>query len=442
MYSIADKIAQFELRKSSEGGNLNTDETVKMSNIKTQRSRVPTLSYGQKYLDLDDIIEESSIDEDCDNHDSDGYLATSNDDTSSPDTSFRISGRSSCSSAQSDLSIGLNNSVDSSPRSNIIVKNNVTEKLSQKSLDSGFSDFSDNSKEQNIEQNNNTSLSVQNNNNQDRALKSSVVHETHANQDSSKHHHISKVYFYSVSDILQNSSTEFEDHLTLLKEESSAGDLNNDDLPTPRIDSSFCENDYFDRVESPFVPISSPALEESPFQRIPRVHTGTSSLRRKQKQEVEQEGKPTFPFVSHSESPSQSPVRKCPTPSQSPFPITNGSLYSDLSLNRRNKEQSNRKVNTSMYSSSQQYETFNSPSPLSSMCTTYSQDNYGFNLSHTRYTILLININVIAVTKINCVLQTFILSYINKSNCHLFQFKRFANIWSSRVLAVRVEKCQ
>ena len=67
---------------------------------------------------------------------------------------------------------------------------------------------------------------------------------------------------------------------------------------TPRINSSVCEEEFFDRVElfyisfykhvslefifqveSPFLPISSPREVGSPFQRWPRVHTGTSSLR-------------------------------------------------------------------------------------------------------------------------------------------------------------------
>ena len=48
---------------------------------------------------------------------------------------------------------------------------------------------------------------------------------------------------------------------------------------TPRINSSVCDEEFFDRVESPFLPISSPREVGSPFQRWPRVHTGTSSLR-------------------------------------------------------------------------------------------------------------------------------------------------------------------
>ena len=125
-----------------------------------------------------------------------------------------------------------------------------------------------------------------------------------------------------MSDILQNSSsTELEDQVNLLRAES------NEEQPpvTPRINSSVCEaEEFFDRVESPFLPISSPREVGSPFQRWPRVHTGTSSLR--------------FAIIIiisiiimvfrrkgvEGGSPGGSRVA---TPSQSPFPLTNGSLY-------------------------------------------------------------------------------------------------------------------
>ena len=123
-------------------------------------------------------------------------------------------------------------------------------------------------------------------------LKSAVVHETHSNRD--KLHHVSKVYFYSVrtnsvvnfiqnnmyqvSDILQNSSsTELEDQVNLLRAEANSEEQQQ--AVTPRINSSVCDEEFFDRVESPFLPILSPREVGSPFQRWPRVHTGTSSLR-------------------------------------------------------------------------------------------------------------------------------------------------------------------
>ena len=136
-----------------------------------------------------------------------------------------------------------------------------------------------------------------------------------------------------MSDILQNSSsTELEDQVNLLRAESNALE---EQPVTPRINSSVCEaEEFFDRVESPFLPISSPREVGSPFQRWPRVHTGTSSLR--------------FAIIAiiiisiiiiiiiiiiimvfrrkgvEGGSPGGSRVA---TPSQSPFPLTNGSLY-------------------------------------------------------------------------------------------------------------------
>ena len=130
-----------------------------------------------------------------------------------------------------------------------------------------------------------------------------------------------------MSDILQNSSsTELEDQVNLLRAESNTLE---EPPVTPRINSSVCEaEEFFDRVESPFLPISSPREVGSPFQRWPRVHTGTSSLR--------------FAIIAiiviiiiiiimvfrrkgvEGGSPGGSRVA---TPSQSPFPLTNGSLY-------------------------------------------------------------------------------------------------------------------
>ena len=341
--SVANRIAHFEQKQGDDQSNLVTLNS--LNNTKLKSSRLTPSSFSQRYLDLDDIMEEESSIED----DSDGYLAASNEETSSPDTSFRLSGRSSSSSGSEDSV-----QVQKSSGSGVVTssKPNISEKLSQKSLDSGFSDFSD-CKE--------GSESADK-----RRLKSSVVHETHATKDS-KLHHISKVYFYSVSDLLQDQSTEFEDHLTLLKNESTPSQNSNQN--TPRINSSVCEENFFDRVESPFIPISSPNSRESPCQRVTRVHTGTSSLRRKA-------GAP-----DSCESPSESPVRKCLTPSQSPFPITNGSLYSDLSLTRRNKESQNRKSKSevsSVHNSSQDSDN------LSSLNFSLPLENFGLNVSVCR----------------------------------------------------------
>ena len=130
-----------------------------------------------------------------------------------------------------------------------------------------------------------------------------------------------------MSDILQNSSsTELEDQVNLLRAEANCEQQQQQQAVTPRINSSVCDEEFFDRVESPFLPISSPREVGSPFQRWPRVHTGTSSLR--------------FDIITiitimlmmmmirrkgvEGGSPGGSRVA---TPSQSPFPLTNGSLY-------------------------------------------------------------------------------------------------------------------
>ena len=311
MRSVASRIAQFELGCNESLDKIVKTEEDELTYPKTKTQRVIQSAFSPRYVDLDDIIEESSIEDENETQDSDGYFVTSHEDTSSPDTSFRASGRSSSSASEQ--------SPDTAVCS---TKRHISEKLSQKSLDSGFSDYSD-SKD----------LVGENSSERRAELKSSVVHETHATKDS-KLHHVSKVYFYSVSDLLRDNSTEFEDHLSLLKTESAT------DPPTPRIDPTTCENDYFERVESPFIPISNPA-QESPFQRCSRIHTGTSSLRRKTP--TEEDCNKNSYYLYSSESPSQSPVRRCLTPSTSPFPLTNGSLFSDLSLNRRSKDQQNRK---------------------------------------------------------------------------------------------------
>ena len=132
--SVANRIAHFEQKQGDDQSSLNTLNT--LNNQKLKASRLTPSSFSQRYLDLDDIMEEESSIED----DSDGYLAASNEETSSPDTSFRLSGRSS-SSSSSEHSVQV-----SKPSESGLVtgsKPNISEKLSQKSLDSGFSDFSD-----------------------------------------------------------------------------------------------------------------------------------------------------------------------------------------------------------------------------------------------------------------------------------------------------------
>ena len=87
-----------------------------------------------------------------------------------------------------------------------------------------------------------------------------------------------------------------------------------------------------------------------------------------------------------SESPSESPVRRCLTPSQSPFPLTNGSLYSDLSLTRRNKETQKRKSKSDNSPSSEADTHNNNPSvsPYPSLNGSLPLESYGLNVSSSR----------------------------------------------------------
>ena len=132
-----------------------------------------------------------------------------------------------------------------------------------------------------------------------------------------------------VSDILQNSSsTELEDQVNLLRAEANSEEEQQQAVVTPRINSSVCEEEFFDRVESPFLPISSPREVGSPFQRWPRVHTGTSSLRSDIIPIIPIMIKAMMMMIRRKGVEGGSPGgSRVATPSQSPFPLTNGSLY-------------------------------------------------------------------------------------------------------------------
>ena len=377
--SVANRIAHFEQKQSPVSDHNSTGGGGGYSQ-KSKSQRLTPSSFSSRYLDLDDIMEEeSSIEtEDSSGEDSGGYHVSSSEHTSSsPDTSFRLSPGSRSSSSRSDRD---NIPPCSSGSISAPAKTNISEKLSQKSLDSGFSDYSD-GKEAGGGGGGGGGDSAA----QERRLKSSVVHETHATKDS-KLHHVSKVYFYSVSELLQEGDTQYEDHLTLLKNEAAASS-SSPGPATPRISSAVCEEDWLERVESPFIPITSPAHHQqpggvasvSPFQRCPRVHTGTSSLRRKQ-----------LPASECGGESSCSPARRCVTPSQSPFPLTNGSLYSDLSLGRRGKEQQRKLASSSSTCSAPpstadtDTDNQNSESPFPSLNSSIPLENYGLNVSTYR----------------------------------------------------------
>ena len=81
--SVANRIAHFEQKhgdpSDSSGGGSMTCKLQNSLNQKLKTNRLTPSSFSQRYLDLDDIMEEESSIED----DSDGYLAASNEETSS-----------------------------------------------------------------------------------------------------------------------------------------------------------------------------------------------------------------------------------------------------------------------------------------------------------------------------------------------------------------------
>ena len=102
--SVANRIAHFEQKQGEEQeqANLANLANIAVNNQKLKSSsRLTPSNFSQRYLDLDDIMEEESSIED----DSDGYLAASNEETSSPDTSFRLSGRSSSSGSEHSVTV-------------------------------------------------------------------------------------------------------------------------------------------------------------------------------------------------------------------------------------------------------------------------------------------------------------------------------------------------
>ncbi len=181
-----------------------------------------------------------------------------------------------------------------------------------------------------------------------------MVHESHAlTGSSSRMHHVSKVYFYSVSDVLRDaaSSSSSSDcganHAAAERkrtsDEEEEGEERSSSCPsTPRISAAaVCQLDYLDVNEVSAEGLLFESLPHHTRSQSPRgasVHTGTSSLRRKQQQRQKQQPGSTEMMVADPQrSGRSSPLMRSTTPSSSAtqFPITNGSLYSDLSLNRR-----------------------------------------------------------------------------------------------------------
>ena len=238
-------------------------------------------------------------------------------------------------------------------------RDQLSQKLSQKSsLDSGFSDSSDSHQrrpeEEEEEGGRRSSQQSKPASGGRGRLKSAVVHESHAlTGSSSRMHHVSKVYFYSVSDVLRDAAgsdtaekmtaCDTEEPRSLIERQyaspipSGGGDSG---PSTPRISAAAISDiDYLDADATGLLMEFS---SSAPLPHSPRgtVRTGTSSLRRKQHQRRAQTTEELMVSSDQrSGSGRSSPLLRSLTPSSSSvssqFPITNGSLYSDLSLSRR-----------------------------------------------------------------------------------------------------------
>jgi hypothetical protein len=234
----------------------------------------------------------------------------------------------------------------------------MAQKLSQKSsLDSGFSDSSDSHQHQQLQQQQplEDTHGLQVGFGSRGRLKSAVVHESHAlTGSSSRMHHVSKVYFYSVSDVLRDAASSSSsssdcganhgaaERKRTSDEEEGGEERSSSSCPsTPRISAAaVCQLDYLDVNDVSAEGLLFESLPHPTRSQSPRgaVHTGTSSLRRKQQQRQKQQPGITETMGADPQrSGRSSPLMRSTTPSSSAtqFPITNGSLYSDLSLNRR-----------------------------------------------------------------------------------------------------------
>lgn len=237
---------------------------------------------------------------------------------------------------------------------------------SNKSHDSGFSDSTASDRER--EERATSSQSKPESTSEDsEEPHCEVVHETRTSSfDTSKQYHVSKVYFYSVSDVLQQTedTSESREHVSILDCQTgrvrrgyaqppersaspmlspplspppsmlrsmintSTEDSDNDCYPT--LDPLACDINYFDSLlEHKPLPCLNSTQTPSPGSAVGglKVHTGTSSLGRKTKR------RPESPGGHLTSPPAASPCGSCKSPTQ--FPKTNGSLYESLSLGRR-----------------------------------------------------------------------------------------------------------
>ncbi len=333
----------------------------------------PRHSVLNRSAELDDILEEETDDE----HSSPSPHGISSPSSNSPDGSFRLPPggvsrkrevaqeviESSSSASSTDGRAGTPPSRGkSSSKVGVSNQNNNN----NKSQDSGFSDSaaSDDRPEGSSQSKDNGGGSSE----EDHALCEVVQHETRTNN---KQYHVSKVYFYSVSDVLANPDQAEQEHVSILDcetgrvqrghalpkrsaspmlsppmspppEEGPGVNLSHDsdDIACPQLDPLACDINFFDGLGLEHKPLPLPQKGHAPSSnsstqtpRDPRVHTGTSSLGRTSHKSKYREESPNSNHLATPPTASPGSCSSCRSPAQ--FPKTNGSLYESLSLGRR-----------------------------------------------------------------------------------------------------------
>lgn len=292
--------------------------------------------------ELDDILEESldeADDETTIHHLSSPSppMMSSPASSNSPEGSFRLP-RGYMTRRSKDSQESTDSSEFSSPRMSESKSKSLTIPLmltsQHRSQDSGFSDSGDSNQGTGLEAKNSRRAQVQ-------EVHSEVVHETRTNSFDQKPYHVSKVYFYSVSDILsqeheeQKRRQQQEGHVSVLAcEDFRASSPCLPLLSPPRSpplaprDSGNPYYDSFHMEHKPIMPSQTTSTQTNSGARRPqsspnRIHTGTSSLGRSKK------------------NTKKTGMTDAPVPTS--FPKTNGSLYESLSLGRPDKKTENMK---------------------------------------------------------------------------------------------------
>ena len=305
---------------------------------------------NHRSAELDDILEEESDDENTTQS-----PVISSPSSNSPDGSFRLPNSRRNQNTDSTSSASSTDGRVGTPPTRHPSKPNKTKNnnISSKSHDSGFSDSAASDRSTAGRDDRATSSqskpdSEGHASGEDDHAHCEVVHETRAGD---KQYHVSKVYFYSVSDVLQQEQENEQEHISIL------------DCETGRVRRGYAQPN--EESESPIlyppmsppmtrINVSSNEIPDSP--RYARVAPQSDPLEVQNSEEIqldpsacdnyyvlEHKPLPKKQIIGTSslgrkraESPLNTPQSPCQCQrSPSGFPKTNGSLYESFSLGRR-----------------------------------------------------------------------------------------------------------